>query len=395
MHPLLRLAVYEQIPPARRADDHRRAALSLAASGGSTAGRRLAPAAGLAERRPGGRRAADEGGERGARRRRPQRRDRAPASRARRAARTAVPRRRARPARADGGTRPRPRLRRAPERGAGGDRAAGRRASRSRRRSARCSSGVVAARSRPTRCSRRCWRLRTGARPAPAGRRSRRCGWQPPRSTCGWCRRWPSSGSELRALADAAGPSGRGLKIFDACWSAQTEGVEVRWWERLEEGLDGGRFVAEQTGGSPIVIYAALVLVLSDEVERAEALLADIRADARARGSIISHLVDLAWGAFLRLRTGRAATAAEDAREALDARTPDRRQLGRDLDGRLPVRRAARTGRARSRLAADRVGAVEDALGTAADLHALLARGRLRAALGDREGAIRDLVVGR
>jgi len=35
VHPLLRLAVYEQIPPARRADDHRRAALSLAAAGGS------------------------------------------------------------------------------------------------------------------------------------------------------------------------------------------------------------------------------------------------------------------------------------------------------------------------------------------------------------------------
>ncbi|MDE3131884.1 MAG: AAA family ATPase, partial [Acidobacteriota bacterium] len=35
VHPLLRLAVYEQIPPARRADDHRRAALSLAVGGGS------------------------------------------------------------------------------------------------------------------------------------------------------------------------------------------------------------------------------------------------------------------------------------------------------------------------------------------------------------------------
>ena len=35
VHPLLRLAVYEQIPPARRANDHRRAALTLAAAGGS------------------------------------------------------------------------------------------------------------------------------------------------------------------------------------------------------------------------------------------------------------------------------------------------------------------------------------------------------------------------
>jgi DNA-binding CsgD family transcriptional regulator len=196
---------------------------------------------------------------------------------------------------------------------------------------------------------------------------------------------------ELRALADAAGPFGRGLKIFDACWSAQTEGIEVRWWDRLEEGLDGGRFVAQQTGGSPVVIYAALVLVLSDEVERAEALLADIRADARARGSIISHLVDLAWGAFLRLRRGELRTAAEDAREALD--------LARRIDANwveiwmvaclCDALREQDELEAASRLIES--VPLEDALGTAATLHALLARGRLRAALGDREGAIRDL----
>jgi len=196
---------------------------------------------------------------------------------------------------------------------------------------------------------------------------------------------------ELRALADAAGPFGRGLKIFDACFSAQTEGVEVRWWDRLEEGLDGGRFVAQQTGGSPVVIYAALVLVLSDEVDRAEALLADIRADARARGSIISHLVDLAWGAFLRLRRGELATAAEDAREALE--------LARRIDANwveiwmvaclCDALREQDELEAASRLIES--VPLEDALGTAATLHALLARGRLRAALGDREGAIRDL----
>jgi DNA-binding CsgD family transcriptional regulator len=196
---------------------------------------------------------------------------------------------------------------------------------------------------------------------------------------------------ELRALADAAGPFGRGLKIFDACWSAQTEGVEVRWWDRLEEGLDGGRFVAQQTGGSPVVIYAALVLILSDEVDRAEALLADIRADARARGSIISHLVDLAWGAFLRLRKGELTTAVEDAREALD--------LARRIDANwveiwmvsclCDALREQGELEAASQLIES--APLDEALGTAAVLHALLARGRLRAALGDREGAISDL----
>ena len=143
--------------------------------------------------------------------------------------------------------------------------------------------------------------------------------------------------AELLALAEISGPAGRALKIFDACWSAQTEGVGSHWWERLDEGLEGGRFVAEQTGGSPIVIYAALVLVLSDEVERAEALLADIRADARARGSIISHLVDLAWSAILRLRTGRAPRRGGGRTGGAGAGTADRRKLGRDLAGGLPL----------------------------------------------------------
>ncbi len=196
---------------------------------------------------------------------------------------------------------------------------------------------------------------------------------------------------QLRLLADRAGPSGRGLKIFDACWSAQTEGPGVRWYERLDEGLDAGRFVAQQTGGSPVVIYAALVLILSDEVKRAEALLADIRADARARGSIISHLVDLAWGAVLRLRTGELGIAAADAREALE--------LARRVDaGWVEIWMVAclcDALREQGELdaASQLVESVplEQAVGTAAALHALLARGRLRAARGDSDGAIRDL----
>jgi DNA-binding CsgD family transcriptional regulator len=196
---------------------------------------------------------------------------------------------------------------------------------------------------------------------------------------------------QLRDLADAAGPFGRGLKIFDACWSAQTEGAEIRWWDRLEEGLDGGRFVAQQTGGSPVVIYAALVLILSDEVERAEALLADIRADARARGSIISHLVDLAWSAVLRLRKGELATAAEDAREALElARRIDASWVEIWMVACLcdALREQGELGAASALVESV---PLERSVGTAAALHALLARGRLRAALGDREGAARDL----
>jgi DNA-binding CsgD family transcriptional regulator len=197
--------------------------------------------------------------------------------------------------------------------------------------------------------------------------------------------------ADLRALAEAAGPAGRALKIFDACWSVQTEGVGSRWWERLEQGLDGGSFVAEQTGGSPIVIYATLVLVLSDEVERAEALLADIRADARSRGSIVSHLVDLAWGAYLRLRTGELRTAVGDAEAALALA----RRIGATWVEVWMVACLCEALRERGELeAASRLiegVPLEHAIGTAAGLHALLARARVRLAIGDRDGAVADL----
>ncbi len=139
------------------------------------------------------------------------------------------------------------------------------------------------------------------------------------------------------------------------------------------------------------MIYAAIVLVLSDEVERAEALLADIRADARARGSIISHLVDLAWSAFLRVRSGELRVAAEDAREALAlARRIDASWVEVWLVAILcdALREQGELEAAASR---DRRGR-----GRARNQHrrrparTACAR-RLRAALGDREGAISDL----
>src|SRR6202012_4954598 len=100
----------------------------------------------------------------------------------------------------------------------------------------------------------------------------------------------------LRSLAGEAGPQGRALKIFAACWQAQRGPYDGAWRELLDDGLDGGRFVADHTGGTPIVVYAAMVLILADEIGRAELLLAQVRGDARARGSIGAHLIDLAWG---------------------------------------------------------------------------------------------------
>ncbi len=44
---------------------------------------------------------------------------------------------------------------------------------------------------------------------------------------------------DLLALAEVAGPAGRALKIFDACWSAQTEGVGSSWCGAARRGSRG------------------------------------------------------------------------------------------------------------------------------------------------------------
>ncbi len=190
--------------------------------------------------------------------------------------------------------------------------------------------------------------------------------------------------AQIHELADAAGNAGRGLKIFEACWAAQGGPDAEDWRARLDQGLDDGRFVAEHTGGSPIVVYAAIVLVLADEVERAERLLADVRADARARGSILSHLVDLAWGALMWTRRGELNRAVGDAQVALTlARRIDAGWaqiwlvacLADALREQGEIEQAARL--------VDSVS-LEAAMGTSAALHALMARGRVRLAEGDR-----------
>ena len=195
----------------------------------------------------------------------------------------------------------------------------------------------------------------------------------------------------IHELADAAGPAGRGLKIFEASWAAQLGVAGGDWLGRLKEGLDGGRFVADHTGGSPIVVYAAIVLVLTDEVEEAEALLADVRADARSRGSILSHLVDLAWGSLMWVRRGELDRAVSDAQSALTvAESVDAGWVRIWLSACLADALREQGALERAAQVFDGIP-VERAIGTSAALHALVARGRARLAFGDRQRGIADL----
>jgi DNA-binding CsgD family transcriptional regulator len=195
----------------------------------------------------------------------------------------------------------------------------------------------------------------------------------------------------LHELAEAAGPAGNALLIFEACWRAQSGPYAGDWRELIDRGLDNGSFVARQTASSPIVGYATAVLVLADEIQRAEALIADIRADARARGSIEAHLAALMWGSLLALRRGDLPQAESDARTTLDLASRHEVLWTRIWSTAFLVHALVERGELEEADRALSQGRIESALGSAATLHALLARGRLHLAQGRRAEAIADL----
>jgi hypothetical protein len=141
----------------------------------------------------------------------------------------------------------------------------------------------------------------------------------------------------VHELALAAGDDGAGLLIAEGCVRAQRGDWNGRWRSLLEQGLAGGRFMAAHTGSSPIIDYAAACFVFGDEPERARALLEEVRADAIARGSIRAHLNVINWSAVLAVRLGHLAQAEEDARLALEL-APVTRSCGRSC-GRAPPSR--------------------------------------------------------
>jgi DNA-binding CsgD family transcriptional regulator len=195
----------------------------------------------------------------------------------------------------------------------------------------------------------------------------------------------------LRELASAAGPAGRGLLVFYACWQAGRGPYFGDWRELLDAGLDRGRLLTEEPTGPQMVRYATATLVFADEVDRARAQIAAVRTDTLSRGSVDAQLSGLTWGALLAFRVGDLAAAEADAREALELAERHAVALARMWSAALLVLVLLE----RDALAeADRVlaGAPVDAvIHTTAGASALLARGRLRLAQGRTVEALADL----
>jgi DNA-binding CsgD family transcriptional regulator len=85
-----------------------------------------------------------------------------------------------------------------------------------------------------------------------------------------------------------------------------------------ERALRGGRLLAEAGVESPAFWYAATALILADAFDRAAEVLESALSEARYRGSTVGLALGFGFRALLGYRTGRLAEAEADARQALD-----------------------------------------------------------------------------
>ena len=194
-----------------------------------------------------------------------------------------------------------------------------------------------------------------------------------------------------RAIAQAAGPPGRSLLIFEACWRWQQGGHADRWRALLDQGLDNGRFIAEGHGDSPAAALALACTVLSDELARAERLLGDMFLDAKRRGSIAAHATALAWSSALSLRAGNLSAATDDGHAALEL--CERHQLCFMAPFAAAFLSEALLERGQPRDAEQVISSapLDTLAGTIAHALCLVPRARVRLALGRRAQAIEDL----
>ncbi len=195
----------------------------------------------------------------------------------------------------------------------------------------------------------------------------------------------------LRELAVAAGPAGRGLLVFDACWQAARGPYRSDWRERMDAGLDRGRLLTDEPTGPQMARFAICALVFADETQRAMDQIARLRADTVSRGSIDAHLSGLTWGALLALRCGELPRADADARAALEVGDHHRvvwAQIWAATFLALTLLERDAVDEADALLVQ---APIEQAIDTIPAVHALLARGRVRLAQGRIDEAVADL----
>lgn len=203
--------------------------------------------------------------------------------------------------------------------------------------------------------------------------------------------------ARLPSLIDVAGqdtPAGRVMALMlagNAGWLGQPREVI---WHLVEHGLDDGRFWKEEGADSWAAPYAIQAAGLTDDLDRAAELLEQALADARRRASIRGYAFALSHRGWVNARRGDLAAGEADLRATLEV-LPQANGLGGYAEagiwwmGADIVLERADAGDLLHQMARRRIGPDLDAI--IWGVHAREARGRARLALGETEAAIIDL----
>jgi DNA-binding CsgD family transcriptional regulator len=197
----------------------------------------------------------------------------------------------------------------------------------------------------------------------------------------------------LRRLRDLAARSTPASRAAHLCLAAV---LAVRGRDRpevaglVQRGLDGGRFVAEQTGEAVPAMLAIWALVVTDDLDGARALIETILADARAHGSVVGFQSASGRRALVAMRCGELAEAEADARASLEMATEYNLTLS------IPLHAATLGLVLLERGELDQAAAAVEGValpggGAPTGIALLEARGRVRLARGQCEQAIADL----
>jgi DNA-binding CsgD family transcriptional regulator len=123
---------------------------------------------------------------------------------------------------------------------------------------------------------------------------------------------------QLRAKAEEAGSAGRELSLLLGSLVAARGGSPEDVLRLVTRGFDDGRFLSDAGADSWALPQGLCALLWIDETERAARLANDVVANARRTGSQMGFVTGLAHRALSEVRRGNLVGAEADLRDALD-----------------------------------------------------------------------------
>lgn len=188
-------------------------------------------------------------------------------------------------------------------------------------------------------------------------------------------------------------PAERALLALVAMQALPSGQPADRLAELAERAL-GGRCLLEEEGADAQTIYmAASMLMVADRLDRAQECLSDALTDARARGSVAAFAMASSLRATVLYRRGALADAAADARAALDAAGAHGVQTGPIAVAALVDALVERGQLDAAQAALDKAGPVRELPDEVLSHQLVASRGRLRIAQGDVRAGLDDLLA--